>query len=65
MKVVRFGLKTNLTTLFIMSKKTKLLEFVLANIEKGELAKNIIFSKQAAITPDKKQKLVVDFYIYK
>ena len=53
MKVVRFGLKTNLTTLFIMSKKTKLLEFVLANIEKGELAKNIIFSKQAAITPDK------------
>ena len=58
MKVVRFGLKTNLTTLFIVSRKTKTFRICAGRHRKDELAKNTIFSKQAAITPEISEPVV-------
>ena len=52
MKVVMFGLKSNLTTLFIVSRKTKTFRICAGRHRTGELAKKTIFSKQATITPE-------------
>ena len=42
MKVVRFGLKTNLTTIFIVSRKTKTFRICAGRHRTYDLAKNTI-----------------------